>query len=218
MTMYFLMMCAILAGFLFRVKTVSARTAPDAPLPAAPGTPDQPAVPEMLHDIRPPEPAGFDPAIFWWILAAVLVVLLLLVFLYLWKRRKRPMRHTLTPSLPPETTALKSLDELADVERIEGKIFYFRLSAILRNYLRGRYGINAPEMTTEELIPKLERLHTDQDLVQELKNFFRTADPVKYADTPPVQRKMREDLGFARKFVNATTPVEPAEETAVRTG
>ncbi|GBC60095.1 hypothetical protein DENIS_1039 [Desulfonema ishimotonii] len=159
-----------------------------------------------IHDIRPPEPAGFDPAILWYLAGAVAALAFLAGLFYGWKRRKRSPRMTVTPALPPETEAINGLNALSDVQAIDGKDFYFRLSAILRRYIAGRYGINAPEMTTEELLPKLDKAGPERSLLQSLKSLFHTADPVKFAGQYAVTGQMESDLVFARKFVEQTTP------------
>ena len=57
---------------------------------------------------------------------------------------------------------MQALNEIADVQRLNGKTFYFRLSAILRQYVFGRFAVGAPEMTTEEFLPCIHRLKIDQ--------------------------------------------------------
>jgi hypothetical protein len=91
---------------------------------------------------------------------------------------------------------------------MDGKTFYFSLSAILRRYLQERFGMHAPEMTTEELLPELETLHLDSKLYDGLVQLYCGADPIKYAGERPQIRQMELDLAFARNFINGTTPKE----------
>ena len=165
----------------------------------------KPDVMTTIHDIKPPELAGFDPAVLWYVLIAVLVIALIVLMIFLWTRRRKRIKHKTTPSLLPEEAALLALDELLDVENIDGKDFYFRLSSILRHYINDRYEINAPEMTSEELLPKMDRLGIDKKLVQSLKELFHTSDPIKFAGVYSVTAKMESDLAFGRKFVKETT-------------
>ncbi|MEZ4524555.1 MAG: DUF4381 family protein [Desulfobacterales bacterium] len=157
-----------------------------------------------IHDIKPPEPAGFDPMILWYVLGAVLILVLLLGIIYWFRHRKKRVKAMTVPSLPPHEAALLALNELSDVENMEGKNFYFRISAIVRHYLEGRFGINAPEMTTEELLPCIDRLEMDRDLHRPLKNLFQAADPVKFAGMHAVAKSMQEHLLFAIKLVKET--------------
>ncbi|QTA81283.1 DUF4381 [Desulfonema limicola] len=193
------------------VLPVKAQQQPESVTPVQ--QPQEPDVMTNIHDIKPPEPAGFDPALLWYVLIAVIAIALILLLVFLWKKRKKRIKHSVAASLLPEEAALLALDELLDIENIDGKDFYFRLSLILRHYINDRYEINAPEMTTEELVPKMDRLGIDKKLVQSLKELFHTADPVKFAGIYPVASRMESDLAFGRKFVKETTPKEePGED------
>lgn len=172
----------------------------------------EPEVMTNIHDIKPPEPAGFDPSILWYVLAAVAALAIIGLLIFLWKRRTRRIKLKTTPSLLPEEAALLALDELLDVENINGKDFYFRLSSILRHYINDRYEINAPEMTTEELLPKVDRLGIDKTLVQSLRELFHASDPVKFAGVHSVASRMENDLAFGRKFVKETTTTGEIED------
>jgi hypothetical protein len=95
---------------------------------------------------------------------------------------------------------------------LDGKTFYFRLSAILRHYVFGRFAVGAPEMTTEEFIPCINRLPIDNDLAQRLKGLCRSMDPVKFGGGTVVEKQMETDLFFAREFVRKTTLADEEEK------
>ena len=88
---------------------------------------------------------------------------------------------------------------------MDGKTFYFRLSAIVRQYVSGRFGVGAVEMTTEEFLPCIDRLNTEGDLARRLKQLCRAMDPVKFGGAVAMEKQMEEDLLFAREFVRKTT-------------
>jgi len=177
--------------------------------PPAPEEPEQAVQMSDIHDLKPPEEAGFDPTMLYYALAAVLILAILTaLFLYLKKRMKKKNDLQNRSTLPPDELAFTLLDGLLDVERIDGKVFYFRLSAILRGYIQGRYGINAPEMTTEELLPAIDRLDVPKELLKNVRELFHSSDPVKFAGSPAVQSKMHNDLMFVRNFVKQTKPEE----------
>ncbi|MDM8551518.1 hypothetical protein QUF72_15635 [Desulfobacterales bacterium HSG2] len=159
-----------------------------------------------IHDIKPPENIGVDLTVFYYILLTLLILgILVAAFFYLRKRKKR-IKEKKIVTLSPDESAYASLDELIDLESLEGKEFYFRLSAILRNYIEGRYGINAPEMTTEEFIPRIEELGIDKELRKNLKELLHATDPIKFAGVYAIESQMKKDLGFVRSFVKQTTP------------
>jgi hypothetical protein len=158
-----------------------------------------------IHDIKSLEIIGLDPA---WIRIAAYTLLAMAVIaaaMYIWKKlKKRRVNHVAAP-LSPDEAALKQLDGLTDIENIDGKEFYFRLSAIMRNYIDGRFGIHAPEMTTEELLPRIDALEIAKEMQKELKELLRACDPVKFAGFPSVISTMKRDLFFAINFVKETT-------------
>ncbi len=175
----------------------------------APGEAEQAVRMSDIHDLKPPEEAGFDPTVLYYALAALPVLLILTaLFLYLKKRMKKKNDLQNRSTLPPDELAFHLLDELLDVERIDGKVFYFQLSAILRGYIQGRYGINAPEMTTEELLPAIDRSDIPKELQKNVRELLHSSDPVKFAGKPAVQSKMHNDLMLVRNFVKQTKAEE----------
>ncbi len=174
--------------------------------------PSEAAVPMTdIHGIKPPEPAGWDPTPMYCAAAGALVVTMAVFSFFLWKYRRRRLRGGTVPQFSPEETALAALDELSEAERMDGKLFYFRMSAVLRRYIQARYGVYAPEMTTEELLPAIKPLDIDPDLKQGLRSLLKTADPIKYAGSTASVRTMKDHLAFARRFVKETIPA-PAQE------
>ena len=165
-----------------------------------------------IHDIKPPEKAGVDPVLFYCLLLGALLLLLLFVGFYFWKKRETKATEPDIAPLPPDVAALRLLDELATEENSDEKAFYFRLSAILRHYIRGRYCVNAPEMTTEEFLPRVEQLGLHVGLQQPLRELFQSTDPIKFARVPAGEAKMKSDLIFVKEFVAQTTLTQNSEE------
>jgi len=157
-----------------------------------------------IFDIKPPEIFGVDPVIFVWTLCAALAVLSVFALLFF---LRRGLKKKIGPEIvmPPDEKAVNLLNALENEEGIEGKIFYFKLSLILREYIKGRFNLTAPEMTKEELIDAVSKLELSQELKQEIKNFASEADPIKFAGKPTVSGQMRKDLLMAKKFVKKTT-------------
>ncbi len=186
---------------------------PSEPIPTDaqnPGpSPDKPVMRD-IHDIKPPEPAPPDMrrmGYYALIGLAILVVLGLLIGLL--RRLRWRKAAPAPPPPPPEKLAESELDRLAEVNAWQDRAFYFALSAILRRYLRGRYRMDAPEMTTEELLPRLQG-HLDRPHYDGLQRFFRFSDGVKFAGAMAGERQMAEDLKWVRRFVRETTPAEPS--------
>ena len=183
-------------------ETASLSNSPDA----GPLAPEAPAPITDIHDIQPPVSVGIDAPWLVPVLLGLAAAAILAAGWWFWKKQKKDRAiETIVPEPPPEMTAMQALDEIADVRRLDGKTFYFRLSAILRQYVFGRFAVGAPEMTTEEFIPCIDRLNMDKSLAQRLKGLCRAMDPVKFGSQTAVEKQMETDLIFAREFVRKTT-------------
>ena len=159
-------------------------------------------VPVTLEDIS---------TIFW---LTLLMVALGGLDYYLYKRFKdnKPIirKIKVEPKLPPHTQALQ------DIERIKGdkhlrmvdpKAYYTELTDVLRTYMAERFGFNAMEMTSSEIIDKLLETN-DKESIRELKYLFETADLVKFAKHSPLMNENDMNLVNAVEFINQTK-VEP---------
>jgi len=106
------------------------------------------------------------------------------------------------------------LDALAAETGLPSKQVFFRLSAILRRYVERRYHFPAAEMTTEELLPNVDRLALDRSLATAFKGFCQEADPIKFAGAMANQERAQEHLAFCRDFVCQTREKVKEDEAA----
>ncbi len=168
-----------------------------------------------IHDIKPILNPGADLTWLIWAGAALLVLMLFALGWWLWQRRRKAGSNEpeAIPLPLPEEEAVMALDALAGDHSVNGKQYYFRLSAILRRYIERRYEFPAAEMTLEELLPRVDRLSLAPQLAQPLTSLCRRAEPVKFAGAAVDPQQMPEDLQFVRKFVKDTIPVVQADET-----
>jgi hypothetical protein len=183
-------------------------TEPSANLQNAPLTMDRPQMTD-IHDIKALRSPGPNRWLIYGLPAAALAVLLASLWLYK-HRKNRPGVEKAPPCDPPHVTATKALKALERLEDLDGRHFYFRLSAILRGYLAARFGIDALEMTIEELLPAIGQLELEDPLRQPLAQLLRRAEPIKFAGRPADKNDMHSDLSFGREFVTQTAIVEPA--------
>ncbi|WP_462323784.1 hypothetical protein [Desulfoplanes sp.] len=169
-----------------------------------------------MTDIRDIKPLQSMPSIDWRMvgMTAGTVVLVIVLAWLCWRRwKKRTTQEIVTPPLPAHEQACRDLDLLASMDDLGDKPYYFRLSHILRTYLESRFGIRALEMTTEELLPALEKTGMEQKGIRSVKNFCATGDLVKYADSRQDENKRHNDLTMVRELVDTTrerVPEEPA--------
>jgi hypothetical protein len=180
------------------------RTGLAAAAPAAGKT--APAPMTDIHDIKPVlDIAGHWPWV-WIAVGAAAALLLAALGWWLWRRRKRPEKTAAAgvPALSPDAEALAALEALCAQTGMAPKKFYFRLSAILRRYIERRYEIPAAEMTSEELLPRMDRLPLDRRLTEAFKAFCRETDPIKFAGAAAHRDQMDRSLAFCRDFVRRT--------------
>jgi len=162
--------------------------------------------------VEPPAPP-FSPRFDWRpVLVGVGALSLLLASLWWWRRRPRrlPTAADGTP-LPPHVAALRALARLRSAPRstpAEVDAFYVEVSRILRAYLEQRFGLHAPERTTEEFLAELNAAGQASPLSPPQRNalagFLRQCDLVKFARVLPGEEVHAESLRIAEELVEAT--------------
>jgi len=137
--------------------------------------------------------------------------------LWYWRRRKKRAEAT-EPAPEPHETALEALRALMAEDllaRGEAKLFYLRLSAILRHYIEDRFGLHAPERTTEEF---LRDLRSESRFTEEqkrlLKEFLMHCDMVKFAGYRPGSEEVDRAVNTCAQFIAETRPRESEPEAA----
>ena len=174
--------------------------------------------PKDVQD-NPFEWAEWAP-LFW---ASVLMVVLFVVACYLYIRLKQG-KPVVTPKLKmvrrllPHQKAMKEIEQIkADrmVSSENQKEYYTKLTDTLRKYIEERYGFNAMEMTSTEIIDRL--THTgDAKAIDELTTLFRTADLVKFAKFSALINENDMNLVSAIDFINSTKLDTPPVEQVQR--
>ena len=85
------------------------------------------------------------------------------------------------------------------------------LTDTLRQYIKERYGFNALEMTSYEIIQKLQEVN-DEDAISELRELFQTADLVKFAKYVTLINENDRNLVSAIEYINQTKLEEPEQK------
>jgi hypothetical protein len=128
-----------------------------------------------------------------------------------WLRRRREAELR----LPAHVRALRDLDLLrkSDLLRTNRtKDYHVRLTEVLRRYLGERCGFAALDLTTAELLEKLESaLPGERD---ELRRILEASDLVKFARVTPGPGVPESLLESAVQVVERTRPREPGEVAA----
>lgn len=141
---------------------------------------------------------------------SVIFVLVCVLTYYLWTRLKenKPViaQVRIIKKIPPHQKALKEIERIKD-DRMsvseDQKAYYTLLTDVLRKYIKARFGFNAMEMTSSEIIDRLQQ-DGDKKMIDELKELFTTADLVKFAKYSTLINENDTNLVNAVEFINTT--------------
>lgn len=181
--------------------------------------------PEEYFDIKQVWKPPFVWADYLPILLGILLILLLAAAAwYGWKRWKEqksliPFKKE-EPKLPPHEQAIKELDAIREQKLWQqglSKAYYTQITETLRRYIDGRFGINAMEMTSGEILDLIRQNDEAKPLYENLRQILSLADFVKFAKMNPLPDENDLSLANAYRFVEQTKLVEeeakPAEES-----
>ena len=153
---------------------------------------------------------------------SIVVMLLTLAFGYLVLRLKqnKPIitRIRVVKRIPAHQKALDEMSRLKTEHyntADEQKEYYTQLTDTLRKYIRERFGFNAMEMTSSEIMEHLQSTG-DDTMINELRELFNTADLVKFAKYSSLLGEKDMNLVKAINFIDQTKRDEqPTEEKIV---
>ena len=141
---------------------------------------------------------------------SVVFVLVCVLAYYLWTRLKenKPViaRVRIIKKIPPHQRALKEIEGIKAnrmAAQEDQKTYYTLLTDVLRKYIKERFGFNAMEMTSSEIISRLQQ-EGDKKMTDELKELFTTADLVKFAKYSTLINENDANLVNAVAFINTT--------------
>lgn len=178
--------------------------------------------PAYLFEVRSVKPAGVTemkeikgpwsvaPNWFLYILAALLAIIAIgaTIFFYL-RRWAKPMdlQSEVLPQRQPHEIAYEQLNRIEGMNWVaqgQAKVYHTEISHVIRQYIAARYHIPALELTTQELLDRLQPEDIPRELVQQ---FFTNCDWVKFARYNPTKPEAHERMGEARRIVDETKRV-----------
>lgn len=144
------------------------------------------------------------------ILGGILIIVMTLLSIILYRKYKdnKPIVRIVKvePKLPPHLMAIKKIEEIKSSRLSESgnvKAYYTQLTDVLRSYLNERFHFNATEMTSSEILEKLNELDA-QNALDEFKSLLQTADMVKFAKYITQLNENDKNLMNAIEFINKT--------------
>jgi hypothetical protein len=166
------------------------------------------SVADGLRDIKGPMmiPTGWEWL--WWTLGALAVIgALLTLALLIFKRRKLVVEPPLIPAHERARQKLEAALELFD----QPKPFCIIVSDAVRLYLEERFGLHAPDRTTDEFLADLGKssaLTVNQK--ESLQEFLSACDLVKFAKYEPQRPELEVIYKSALRLIEETAPAEVA--------
>lgn len=151
---------------------------------------------------------------YWWLV--IIILLAIAAFVYAWfKYRKEGSILGKKPEPTPYEIAIAGLRDLKEKKLWEQgmeKEYYTDLTDILREYMYGRFGINAVEMTSRQILGALKNNKETHDKRDYIRSILNMADFVKFAKVRPLPDDNVASYDNALRFVEETKPLPPVEE------
>lgn len=154
----------------------------------------------------------------WWIWVVIgLLAIALGVIVWILYKKNGPAIFTQRKPIPPYELAIQRLAELKDrhlLEQGQVKTYYTDLIDIMRNYLQGRFGINAMEMTSTQILRKLRENKETHLSSAQMEQVLKLADIVKFAAANPTADEGQRTFNAIAQFLESTKPAPEPEEVA----
>jgi len=164
-----------------------------------------------------------DPLSIPYTLAEILIALGVLALLVaggilLYRRLKRRAPAPAQPAVqgPVKPPHLVALEELAGLraKRLwqQGRVkeYHTEMTEVLRRYFELRFGVNALEETTEEILSGLHNAGVREGVLESVGGILRRADLVKFATHQPTPEEHDESMTASVSVVERTRPAVPS--------
>lgn len=152
----------------------------------------------------------------WYPPIVLLLALIVFLIIRLVNRKPIPFISKPKPVLPPHVVALSELDKIKNEklwQQGREKEFHTQVTDVLRNYIEGRFGINAMEMTSDEILSYLSDNKEAEAVFSNLKQILKSADLVKFAKMKYLPNENEQSITDSYLFINETKKEE--EKTAL---
>ncbi len=169
-----------------------------------------------IRDVKPLIPMRSA----WGLFLGALAVMGMVTGVWWWRWQRKQAKTSSAPPQPPHAIAFDALsklhqEDLPSHNRYEE--YYVRISSIVRAYVEARFGLKAPEMTTEEFLQVASNAAVlSLNHRRLLQDFLERCDLVKFARYEPSGHEADEAFEAARRFVQDTAP--SLESAVVSTG
>jgi hypothetical protein len=164
---------------------------------------------QAIKDIKGPldEPLTFWDYWYYLLFALGAIIIIGLVIWLLTRKKNVKQEEEEDPKIPAHIFALEALKQL-EKEKVwqsgEVKLYYVRLTEILRKYIERRFFIDALEMTTGEIVEAMEKRKMREEYIESVKNTLTLADLAKFAKHKPLPDEHANAMAKSVEFVELT--------------
>ena len=144
-----------------------------------------------------------------WLSLLMIIICGAMIYLRNRLKKNKPIiaRIRIVKRVPAHEKALREINDIkhhhTSASQETQKEYYTQLTNTLRAYIVSRFGFNAMEMTSGEIIEHL-RASGDQKMIDELRMLFSTADLVKFAKHTTLINENDANLVAAVEYINQT--------------
>ncbi|MCC8087806.1 MAG: hypothetical protein LIO79_00830 [Rikenellaceae bacterium] len=173
-----------------------------------------------INDIKPPKKTSLlfseiSGYIFVGFAALQILIGLLYILIKTLRKKDDKPQIPLKPAIPAHIVAIQELERLNEQKLWQNnrhKMYYTRLTDIIREYIENRYGINAMEMTSDEIAEALNGIDLNERSFNQLRRLLSTADYVKFAKYIPSVEDNEMSYNDAYYFVEDTKEIPVKKE------
>ena len=166
---------------------------------------------KTFHDIKPILDVKYEWPLWYYFAAAdalLLLVVIILLLIKLFKKKKKP-EGIFNSKLSPHDEAIKLLSDLQSQQLLvkgEAKLYHVRLTEIFKRYLSRKINTDVSNLTSSEMLMKLDELRLNKGTVSIMANNLRLSDAVKFAKYQPPIADSEDAL------LNTKNAIEKLEE------
>ncbi|MCK4569402.1 MAG: hypothetical protein KAT76_03875 [Bacteroidales bacterium] len=174
---------------------------------------------QAIRAIKPPlgAPLTFREILPWLLIALAVAAIAFIVIYIIRRRKKNQPLFRIRPKLilPPHVVAMNGLESLKGKKLWQaGKVkdYYTELTDIVRVYIEDRFGVQAVEMCTDEILDGMKSTDTDRKSIDNLTRTLILADLVKFAKEKPLPLDNDNCMINTIDFVKETRSEREIEE------
>ena len=170
-----------------------------------------------IKDVWKPAFVLWDYLFVLWAFLGLCLLVLLLLYLIFRKKKEltwRPLLKIDKPQLPPHIQALRELDRIKSEnlwQQGKDKEYHSQLTDVIRTYIEKRFGINAMEMTSGQILHEIQGRNEIDPVFAQLKQMLLLSDLAKFAKYRPLSDENELSLTHAYRFVDSTMSTQTPE-------